>query len=94
MTQRFNVTAHTSDLRRASKAVADRVDAIAEEVSRARGRLGKQLRRVDEALDDATEQSEGPSDRVASALDAFAAEARRSFERIVTRKKPRRFLFW
>lgn len=85
---------HTDDFRRASRAFADRVDAVAEEVARARGRLGRRLRDVEAALAEADERTAEPNERVASSIDDFIAEARRSFERVVTRKKPRRFLFW
>jgi predicted nucleic acid-binding Zn-ribbon protein len=94
MTPRYRIQDGTKDLRQASKAFADRIDAIAEEVTRARDRLGKGFRRVEAAMAEAEESAETPNARVTSALDALGAEARRSFERIVTRKKPRRFLFW
>jgi predicted nucleic acid-binding Zn-ribbon protein len=84
----------TDDIRRATKTVTDRIDAIAEEVTRARGRLGKRFQRVEKAVTELDEQAEGPSAKVASAIDEFAAEARRSFERILTRKRPRRFFFF
>ena len=84
----------TDDLRRAGDTLADRIDAVAEEVSRARGRLGRRFRRVEEAMAEAREDATEPSAKLTAALDAFAAEARRSFERIVTRKRPRRFFFF
>ena len=80
----------TDDLRRASKTLADRIDAAAEEFTRARGRLGRRFRRVEEAIAEATEDAAEPNEGLTAALDEFAAEARRSFERIVTRKRPRR----
>lgn len=89
-----DVQDRTNDFRRLSKAFADRVDAIADEVTRARGRLGRKLRRVEEALDEADRTAEAPNELVAAAFDDFTAEARKSLERIVTRKRPRRFLFW
>ena len=93
-----NIQDRTDDLRRSSKTLADRIDAVAEEVSRARGRLGRQFRKVEEAVGEAMAEArkddEGPNAKVNAALDAFAAEARRSFERIVTRKRPRRFFFF
>lgn len=84
----------TDDLRRASKTLADRIDAVAEEFVRARGRLGKQLRRVEEAMTEAREEAAEPNARVTAALDEFAAEAERCFERIVSRKRPRRFFLF
>jgi len=89
-----NVQERTNEFRRMSKVFADRVDAIAEEVTRARGRLGKKLRRVEEAVDDADPRAEEPNPRVGAALDDLALEAKKSLERIVTRKRPRRFWFW
>jgi uncharacterized coiled-coil DUF342 family protein len=84
----------TDDLRRASKTLADRIDAVAQEVTRAKSRLGRRFRRVDEAMTELEENAEGPSAKFSAAIDEFAAEARRSFERIVTRKRPRRFWFF
>jgi predicted nucleic acid-binding Zn-ribbon protein len=89
-----SVQDRTDDLRRASKTLADRIDAVAEEVTRARGRLGRRLRRVEEAMSELKEDAEGPNAKVATAIDELAAEARRSFERIVTRKRPRRFFLF
>lgn len=82
---------HTDDLRRASKTLADRIDAVAEEVTRAKSRLGRRFRRIEQAMAELDEHAEGPSAKVSAAIDEFAAEARRSFERVVTRKRPRRF---
>lgn len=84
----------TDELRRMSKTIADRVDAVAEEVTRAKGRLGRQLRRVEQAMAERDELAEGPDAKVGAALDGLAAEAKKSFERIVTRKRPRRFFFF
>ncbi len=88
------VRERTNDFRQMSKAFADRVDAIAEEVTHARRRLGKKFRRVEEALDEADRNAAEPNERVAAAFDELAAEAKKSFERVVTRKRPRRFWFW
>lgn len=84
----------TKDFRRASKAFADRIDAIAQEVEVARGKLGKRFRKIEAAVAEAEASSEKPNERVASAIDDFATEARRSFERIVSRRRPRRFWLW
>jgi hypothetical protein len=84
----------TKDLRRASNIIADRIDAIAEEVKIAKDKLGKRFRRIEEAVAAKEAIAEEPDRRVASAIDDFAAEARRSFERIVSRKRPRRFPFF
>jgi hypothetical protein len=84
----------TRDLRRASNTIADRIDAIAEEVKIAKDKLGKRFRRIEEAVAAKEAIAEEPDRRVASAIDDFAAEARRSFERIVSRKRPRRFPFF
>jgi hypothetical protein len=46
---------------------------------------------VEEAIAEAREDAAEPNAKLTAALDEFAAEARRSFERIVTRKRPRRF---
>ena len=73
----------TDDLRRASKTLADRIDAIANEMSRARGRLGKRFRRVEAAVAELDESQDAPNAKVSAALEDFAAEAKRSFERIV-----------
>jgi len=89
-----NVNDRTDDLRRASKTLADRIDAVAEEITRARGRLGRRFRRVEEAIAEAREDAAEPNAKLTAALDEFAAEARRSFERVVTRKRPRRFWFF
>ena len=85
---------HTDDLRRASKTLADRIDVVAEEFTRARGRLGRRFRRVEEAIAEAREDAVEPNAKLTAALDEFAAEARRSFERIVSRKRPRRFFLF
>jgi flagellar capping protein FliD len=84
----------TDEIRRASKTLADRIDAVAEEVKSARGRLGRRFRKVEQAIAEATEDAAEPNATLTAALDEFAAEARRSFERIVTRKRPRRFFFF
>lgn len=84
----------TKEFRRASSAFADRIEAIAEEVNIAKGKLGKRFRKIEAAVAAAEASAEEPDRRVASAIDDFAAEARRSFERIVKRKRPRRFPFF
>jgi hypothetical protein len=86
-----NIHDRTDELRRASKTLADRIDAVAEEVIRARGRLERRFRRVEDAMTEARDDAAEPNAKLTAALDEFAAEARRSFERIVTRKRPRRF---
>jgi hypothetical protein len=59
---------HTDDLRRASKTLADRIDAVAEEVTRARARLGRRFRRVEDAIAEAREDAAEPNTKLTAAL--------------------------
>ena len=91
MTSSKNLNDFTNELRRASKTVLDRVDAVAQEMNKAGDRLGRRYRRVEKAMAEMDEKALEPNAKVDRAMDELAAEARKSFERIAQAKRPKRF---
>jgi hypothetical protein len=87
----------TDAFRDTAAKVADRVDRVAAAVGDASKRLGRQLERVNEAFVEANADAEYPRQRIATAVDDLALEAKKSFRRIVEPPRGRwwnRLAFW